>query len=129
MWLRIAAIYPLGVVRQVLALVRLHRASTTSRLSVDEKMRSKLLRVDQAIARQPQRLSRYKNQVLARIYLSSGTTLLKRGEYESARELIDQARQLKPYSLETQAYWLILNSGEIGKGGYRLFRKMKARLK
>jgi glycosyltransferase involved in cell wall biosynthesis len=129
MWLRIAAIYPLGVVRQVLAFVRLHPASTTSRQSVDEKMRSKLLRVDQAVARQPQRLARYKNRALARIYLSSGTTLLKQGEYERARLLIDKARSLNPYRLETQAHWLILHTGEIGKGGYRLFRKMRIRAK
>ena len=55
-------------------------------------------RVDQAVASEPQRLARHKNQALARIYLSSGTTLLKQGEYERARLLIDKARSLQSLS-------------------------------
>ena len=129
MWMRIAARYPLGAVYQVLALKREHPTSTLSTTPTEEKLRGQLLLIETNISRQPQRLARYKNRALARVYLNNGTTLLKQGEYDRARLLIDKARSLNLYSLETQAYWLILHTGEIGKGGYRLFRKVKTRTK
>lgn len=125
MWMRIAARYPVGMVYQVLALKREHPASGLSSAPIDEKLKQQVLGVERAVARQPQRLTRYKNQVLAKIYLNNGTALLKQGAYERARPLIDQARQLNPSSLTVWLYWLVLHSGEIGRKGYRLFRKSK----
>jgi len=128
MWMRIAAHYPLGAVYQVLALKREHPTSALSSTPTEEKLKGQLCLIERNVSRQPQRLARYKNRVLARIYLNNGTDLLKQGEYERARLLIDKAQQLNPFSFQVEVYWLILHSGEIGRKGYRLYRELKTRM-
>jgi glycosyltransferase involved in cell wall biosynthesis len=127
MWLRIAARYPLGAVYKVLALKREYPASSSNSMPEAEKLRIQLLGVDRCVAREPQRLAQYKQRVLANIYFRHSATLIKRGEYGRAQELIDQARRLDAFSLEVNAYWLILHTGEMGKISYRFLRKLTSR--
>jgi glycosyltransferase involved in cell wall biosynthesis len=123
MWMRIAAIYPLGMVRQVLALKREHPASMMSSTSVEEKLRLQTLGIERAVTRQPKRLGPLKNKLLSKVCLNHGSLLLKQEQYDRARPLIVKSLQYHPYNLKAMAYWLLLSSGEVGIHIYSFLRK------
>jgi glycosyltransferase involved in cell wall biosynthesis len=112
MWLRIAAVYPLGTVYENLALKREHKESTMQRTSTEDLLAMQISVIDKAIARQPERLGSLKNQLAGKIYMNHGIRCTKRGEYQDARKYFHQASTMIPGSLKLQVYLLVLSSGD-----------------
>jgi len=128
MWLRIAARYPIGVVREELALKREHPQSTMQRASTEEKLSDQLKIVEMVVAREPKRLEPLMNQLIAHIYMEHGIELVKCGAYPQARLCLAQAQQRAPGSLKLAAYRLALSFGDRNAaqifGFIRVMRKL-----
>ncbi len=105
MWLRIAAKYPVGLVDQPLARLRVHSASTTAQMDLRYALQSKLLVVESAIARDPARLSDLRNRAVAKLYVGMGEYLVQRGDRIGAREMFGRAIRHYPYEARTIVYW------------------------
>ena len=105
MWLRIAALYPVAVVRRPLAYYRLHSASATSREDPMVKMEAWLTVVEEAVSREPRRLGPIKNRALSRVLIDTGRSLAGCGQTASARKVFFQAMGLTPCSILPYLYW------------------------
>jgi GT2 family glycosyltransferase len=85
MWLRIAARWRVGVVREPLAKYRIHGASQTRTANVETTLKGRRLIVERAIERDPERLSGLKARALAALEISAGLRYLKLGKRSEAR--------------------------------------------
>lgn len=86
MWLRIAARYPLAVVREPLATIRLHGDSMLARSSAAERANSLEAVVERAAMRNPNRLARLKSRALAEIWHGLAVELARAERFDSAAD-------------------------------------------
>jgi glycosyltransferase involved in cell wall biosynthesis len=85
MWLRIAARYPLGVIPEALAAIRLHATSMIALASIAERTDGLERVVNRAVEREPTSLAALKNRALENIYYSAGVQLYREGRFRQAR--------------------------------------------
>jgi glycosyltransferase involved in cell wall biosynthesis len=111
MWLRIAAVHPLGVVMEKLAYIRIHTLSMMSVTSINQKAKALENVVLRAVAREPDRLGRIKRKALADIYYNAGVQLIKQNKYQDARAYFIRELKYRPLKMETVAYLLLTVSG------------------
>ncbi len=102
MWLRIAAVSRVGVVREPLAKVRMHAASMTGTANVETSLKAKRLIVEHAVQRNPERLRALKARALVELEISAGMRYLRLGRPSEARALFAAALRQRPASLSSQ---------------------------
>jgi glycosyltransferase involved in cell wall biosynthesis len=128
MCLRIAARFPVGVVRLPLGRYRVHESSVTAK---QDGMKAYLARsaiVDRAIARDPKRLSTLLNEARARICIGTGKELARSGNLHQAKKLFQKAIGLTPGAIEAYFYWISCLFGQSVLGSM-IKIKHKIRLK
>ncbi len=111
MWLRIAARYPLGVVREKLATIRLHPDSMLARSSLAEKARALQKVVERAAAREPERLGRLERRASATIWYGAGVQSVRARRFDEARSYFRQTLRYRPWGLGALAYLLLFSLG------------------
>jgi hypothetical protein len=110
MWLRIAAQYPVGLVRRPLARIRFHAGSSTGREGVVRSFVSQLAVIERAVARSPQ-LQAYKGQAVARVCFRTGLWLLSQQQVGMAARMLWRAVQQSPREVAAQVGWLVCPTG------------------
>lgn len=111
MWLRIASRYPLGVVREKLAYVRLHSYNMMSVTSMAEKVLGLEGVVLRAIDRQASELHVLKRDALASIYYWAGVELVKQNQYREARKYFFRELRYRPLKIESWVYLFMTITG------------------
>ncbi|CAG1012659.1 UDP-Glc:alpha-D-GlcNAc-diphosphoundecaprenol beta-1,3-glucosyltransferase WfgD [Anaerolineales bacterium] len=111
MWLRIASIYPLGVVHERLAFLRLHGSSAMSSTSMNEKVKCLVGVVERAVERDSARLAPLKGKALAGIYYNAGVQSFKQGQYRQAYDYFLLGLKYRPLKIESWIYLLMIKSG------------------
>ena len=111
MWLRIASIYPLGVVYERFAFLRLHGSSAMSSTSMEEKVRCLVGVIERAAARDASRLCPLKGEALAGIYYNAGVQSFKQGQYPQARNYFLCELKYRPLKIESWTYWIMTKLG------------------
>jgi len=106
MWLRIAAKYRVEFVDRPLARYRLRATRQTGAMDVQYAFRSKWTIIENAVAREPARLSDLREHALANVCMGTAKQMLRRGDRLGAREMFTRAISLYPYDARTFAYWL-----------------------
>lgn len=106
MWLRIAARYQIRLVDRPLAKYRRHSASQTGTMNFQYAFQSKLTIIENAIARDPERLSDLHERAIANLYTAMGEWMLKREDPIGARRMFARAIQLRPCHIRSFSYWL-----------------------
>jgi len=111
MWLRIANQFPLGVVREKLAYVRLHPYSMMSVTSMTEKVLGLEGVVLRAIDRQASGSHILKRDALANIYYRAGVQLVKQDQYKEARKYFFRELRCRPLKIESWVYLFMTMAG------------------
>ncbi|SRR6266550_51023 len=106
LWLRIAARYPVGVVRLPLARYRVRRGSMSGVLNYEVGFQRFLTVIERAAAQHPERLGPLRNRARANLCIGTGMTLGRSGILLEARKMFAQAIQLRPAAVEAYVYWL-----------------------
>ena len=106
MWLRIAAKCPVEFVDQPLARYRSHRASTMGSTDLRYAFRNHWTLVENAVARDPERLSDLRGQALAGVCIRAAGLMVRRGDRRGARQMLGRAVRLFPWDLRIPLYWL-----------------------
>jgi len=106
MWLRIAAKYQVEFVDRPLARHRLSATSMTGAMDPQYALWSKWRIIENAVARDPERLSDLRKHALANVCVGMAGWRLRRGDRLGARGLFARAARLYPYDARTLAYWL-----------------------
>lgn len=107
MWLRIAAKYHVEFVDQPLARIRTHATSMTGSMDLQYAFRSKLTIIENAIARDPERLSDLRERAIANLYTATGEWMLKREDPIGARRMFAYANRLYHYEARIFVYWIL----------------------
>ncbi|MCB8967317.1 MAG: glycosyltransferase [Ardenticatenaceae bacterium] len=105
MMLRIASLYPIQIVPEVLASFRQHSNNVTSETGGQKAIESIQIVIERAVTRNPE-LAPLKNQALANNYIANGLLLAKKGSRQQARRSFEQAIRLRPGYLSPYVYWL-----------------------
>jgi glycosyltransferase involved in cell wall biosynthesis len=106
MWLRIASRYPIGFIDLPLVKYRIHRTSKRHSRDVQYIFQAMCTHVNNAVARDPDRLSDLRKHALASVCMDMGVMYLTRGDRLRAREMYARAIRLYPYYVKTWACWL-----------------------
>ncbi len=97
MWLRIAAVYPIALIRLPLAFYRVHNYSVTGSESINQRMEGNILVIKEAAIREPDRLGPIKNHILSKIYFSNGRAHALLGQQKIALEMLLNAIKHYPF--------------------------------
>jgi glycosyltransferase involved in cell wall biosynthesis len=103
MWLRIAEQYPVAVIREPLALIRLHGANMMSTTNPAAVFESKRRIAELAIARNPERLADLRARCISALAHSAGLRFLRLGRRSEARIMFKKAIRIRPSSLASYA--------------------------
>lgn len=106
MWLRIAAKYRVEFVDRPLARYRRHRAGKSGSGDLKYTFRSRYTIVENAVARDPQRLSDLREQALARVCIGMVGPMVSRGDRRGARLMLGRAARLFPCDFRILLSWL-----------------------
>lgn len=106
MWIRIAARYPVALVRLPLVRYRVHTTSGTGGEDQAFTFASQLAVIDRAAARDPQRLAHLRHQSIKELCYRVGRRLTAQGELATARKLFVLAARLVPGDARSYLYWL-----------------------
>lgn len=106
MWLRIAAYFPIGLVKRPLAQYRVHAASGIQSTLPQALSKAHTRVIELAASREPARLAPLKNRAIARMSVRIGQMMVRRNDLAHARAMFARAFRLAPFELEAYAYWL-----------------------
>jgi glycosyltransferase involved in cell wall biosynthesis len=106
MWLRIAAKYPVRFVERPLAKYRRHAASKSATASFEHAFQSRWTIIENAVARDPERLSDLREQALAGACLGMVGPMVRRGDRRGARRMLRRATSLVPWNFRILLCWL-----------------------
>ncbi len=112
MWLRMAARYPVGLVRRPLARYRVRQASLSRSLDYRVGFQSLMRVIERAAQRDPERLGPLKNHSAANLYIGTGMKLTRSGNLTEARSMFARAIRLRPSAAQAYVYWLACLSGQ-----------------
>lgn len=118
MWLRVAAQYPVALVKRLLAMYRVHRASMIQSTSAAVLYNANLNAIEFAVSREPFRLAKLKNRAVMRSSVRIGQMCVRRNDLRMARGMFAQAIQLSPLKASAYAYWLGTFAGRRFTQGY-----------
>jgi len=125
MWLRIAAKYPLGVVRQKLAYRRIHASSLMASTDVYRKLDNLTYIIESSAAREPARLMKIKPRALANKRYGFGVALFNAERFTEAKPLFVDVLRSRPFHFGAMAYLAVLISGpSSSKSILRLKRRL-----
>jgi glycosyltransferase involved in cell wall biosynthesis len=125
LWLRIAARYPLGYVRQKLCTLRLHGDSFLAALPVPERLRHLQTVVEEAVRREPARLGPMRHRALANIHYAAGVHAFRQERLQESRRQFVQALRQEPWRVGA---WGYLAAGLLGRVLGRNIAGIKRRL-
>jgi glycosyltransferase involved in cell wall biosynthesis len=121
MWLRIAARYPLGVVREKLATIRLHADSMLARSPLAERAQGLRDVAEKAAALEPERLGPLKRRALAAIWHGAGVQSVRARRFEDARTYFRQELRCRPWNPAGLAYLTLCGLGpKVASSMFRL---------
>jgi len=106
MWLWIAAKYQVRFVERPLAKYRRHATSMTGTMHLQSAFRSRWTIIENAVARDPERLSDLREQALAEVCLGMVGPMVRRGDRRGARRMLGRAARLVPCDFRILLYWL-----------------------
>lgn len=106
MWLRLAALYPVGLVPEPLVYYRFHATSMTHREDPTISLHGHLAVIQAAVAREPERLRSLKKRVVAKCYLGIGREFVRNSKMKQARRLFFEALKSFPFDINVYLYWL-----------------------
>jgi len=106
MWLRIAAKYEVGFVDQPLAKHRIHANSKIGRMNFEFCYRARLTVVENAVSRNPDRLSDLRERAIASVCTGMGQWMLKRKDPVAARKMFARAIHLHHSDIRSFGYWI-----------------------
>lgn len=106
MWLRAAAIFPIGLVSKPLARFRLHPNSLTMREDPQMALQGVISVLEHAVAREPTRLGPLRGRVIAKRYVTSGKGYAGMGRASTARAMFVQAMRYNPANPLAYLFWL-----------------------
>jgi hypothetical protein len=104
LWLRIAARFPLGCVREPLATIRLHAGSFLASTPLADRVRSLEGVVARAVDREPERLKPLERRALANICYSAGVQAIRAGRFQEARGYFVRELKCRPAHAEAMSY-------------------------
>jgi len=108
MWLRIANYYPIAYIPQILVKYRVHNKSVTGKESLIERMNGNILVIQNAALINPEKLAKYKSQVLFNLYYSTGRALSLQYKFLDANKLFLKAIRERPLSYRLYIAWFLL---------------------
>lgn len=124
MWLRIAAEYPVACVHEPLACYRLHPASMTGSMDLEEALRSRLTIVERAADRHSDKSAGLKSIARARLYTNIGRKALDREERPAARRWLVQAIRNEPAN---RLAWILFLAAFVPRPILRVLGRLRAR--
>ncbi|MFN2121625.1 MAG: glycosyltransferase family 2 protein [Anaerolineales bacterium] len=104
LWLRIAARFPLGCVRQKLCTLRLHGDSFLAALPASERLLHLQTVVEETVRREPARLGPLRHRALANIHYAAGVHAFRQGRLQESRRQFVQVLRNQPSRLGAWAY-------------------------
>jgi len=107
MWLRIAAVYTVDYLPEVLARYRVHSGSATQTESAYEVYQSRAAVIERAVAFAPQIYGPIRAQAMAALCLFTGRQLALAGQPAQARQMFTQAIRWQPALLSAYNHWLL----------------------
>lgn len=111
MWLRIAARYPLGVIWDQLASVRIHESSVMATSTSAEQVASLLRVVDRAVDREPTRLRHLQARATSRIWRRAGVRAFREGQTAEAGRYFTEVLRCEPWDAEASVYLVLCRFG------------------
>lgn len=111
MWLRIAARYPLGVVYENLATIRLHDDSMLASSTSNERVHGLAGVIERAAIREPARLGPLRKAALAAIWHQAGVSSYRARQLEEGDGYFRKELQLRPWQVEARMYRLLCRLG------------------
>lgn len=111
MWLRIAARYPLGVVWDKLASVRLHSDSTLARANSEERLEGYRGVIRRAVSREPGRLLRFEKRAEAEVWRGVAVRAFREQRYAESRRYFQEVVRCRPADVEAHLYLLLCRLG------------------
>lgn len=108
MWIRIAEVYPVALIPEILVKYRVHQNSVTGSESLIERLNGNILVVKQAALRNPKKLGRYENKVLYNLHYSNALALALSGQQSSAKKIFQRAIRFKPFSPILYISWVLI---------------------
>ena len=114
MWIRVAAHYPVGVVRRPLVRYRVHDTSSTGREDPHCALRSRLTAIERVVAFAPERLRRLERRAVALQQMAAGQELLARGDLHGGRAVLRTAIRTWPRNLAASASLAASFAGSAG---------------
>lgn len=103
MWLRIAEKYPVAVIREPLAMVRLHDSNMMHTIAPAAVFASRRRIAEQAIARNPECLAALRSRCISSMARSAGLRSLRLGLRSEARALFREAVRVRPTGVVSYA--------------------------
>jgi glycosyltransferase involved in cell wall biosynthesis len=107
LWLRIAARYPVGCVREQLCSLRLHVDSFLAALPTADRVRHLENVISRAVAREGPRLGPLKGRALGNVSYAAGIQAFRRKDIKKARRYFLQALRAQPARLSALGYILL----------------------
>jgi glycosyltransferase involved in cell wall biosynthesis len=104
LWLRIAARYPLAIVQERLATVRLHHDSFLASTPLARRVQSLENVITRAAAREPARLESQRSMALHNAYFGAGVSSFRHGLRSEARGYFIRAWRQAPGNMAALAY-------------------------
>jgi glycosyltransferase involved in cell wall biosynthesis len=128
MWLRAAAEFPVGIVREPLARFRRHSESLTMREDPKLALEGILAVLDRAASREPERLGPLRDSVFAQWFVAAGKGHAGQGETPAARAMFARAIRCHPANVSGWLFWAATGIGgptlhylhrlNVGRRGY-----------
>lgn len=125
MWLRIAARYPLGVVHETLATVRIHENSMLATSTDRERVQGLAGVVARAAIREPGRLGHLRKRAMATIWHQAGIRSFRANRLEDSSRYFRRALQCQPWHLEARMYLLLC---QLGPGAAQTVARLRKHL-
>jgi glycosyltransferase involved in cell wall biosynthesis len=119
LWLRIAARFPVGVIHEPLAQLRVHPSSLTSREDLRLTADGALAVITRTFQRNPQLGEHLRKRVLSHWRRSFGKGLARVGRRQEAREFFSNAIETEPWNVNAYLLWM---STWLGQGAFRHLR-------
>ena len=107
LWLRIAAQFPVVLVNEPLAKLRIHSESLTSREDLRLTAEGALSVIGRAFERNPRLPEDLRKRVLSRWCVSFGRGLVRRGRAQEGRAFFAKAIGQRPFDVRSYLLWMI----------------------
>jgi len=108
MWMRIAAVYPIKHVPEVLALIRLHPSSATYTIPVELKLKDQISTMERVLKIAPERLQPFVKYRMSELYYRFSKECVVHNDLKKARVYIKESLEFNPHSFHALFLFLFL---------------------